>query len=228
MGEEWGTSRERVRKARRERIGGGRPQADRATPSVEASDQSALELTLAPIGATGSSPTSGNGRPLVVPRGEPGRFDGLMSPADAERLVCQTGIRVPGMRLVKEGAQLPLGGYAEDIPWRPGALRQRDGRASGGRVRGRRHDRPSGPATQLARCCRSTAAGSSGTRLPGAGQRILDAGDVPGLRGPSRHPRRVRPPGRGAKRWRIYEPVLELPLKHQRWSARARRPGLAD
>ena len=33
------------------------------------------------------------------------------------------------------------------------------------------------------------------------------------------------PPGRGEKRWLVYEPVLELPLKHQRYSAELGEPG---
>ena len=58
-------------------------------------------------------------RPLVVSRGEPGRFDDLLSEADVERLICSTGIRYPSFRLVKEGAQLDIGAYTREIPWRP-------------------------------------------------------------------------------------------------------------
>ena len=66
-------------------------------------------------------------------------------------------------------------------------------------------------------------------RLPGAGQRLPDA--------------RPRPSGfavhhdthdvfvlqvAGRKRWRVYEPVLELPLAGQRWSPQLGDPGRGD
>ena len=46
----------------------------------------------------------------------------MLSDADVERLVCETAIRSPAFRLVRDGAQLPLSGYTKDIPWRPGSF----------------------------------------------------------------------------------------------------------
>src|ERR687891_21444 len=58
-------------------------------------------------------------RPLLVERDEPGRFDDLLSEADVERLVCSTGIRYPAFRLVREGSHLPVGAYTREVSWRP-------------------------------------------------------------------------------------------------------------
>jgi len=60
---------------------------------------------------------------LLVARAQPGRFDPILSVGDMERLVCATAIRTPAFRLVKDGAQLPLLDYTEDIVWRPGAFK---------------------------------------------------------------------------------------------------------
>src|SRR5215210_6725079 len=70
------------------------------TPSVRAG---ALELTLAPVGADVFFAERWERRPLVVERGEAGRFDAVLSAADVERLVCETGIRMPAFRLVRDG-----------------------------------------------------------------------------------------------------------------------------
>ena len=56
-------------------------------------------------------------QPLVVPRGEEGRFDDLLSTRDVERLITETGIRLPAFRLVKAGET--VSGYAADLSWRP-------------------------------------------------------------------------------------------------------------
>ena len=61
-------------------------------------------------------------RPLILARDEPGRFDAVLSDDDVQRLVCETAIRSPAFRLVRDGAQLPLSGYTRDIAWRPGSF----------------------------------------------------------------------------------------------------------
>jgi lysine-specific demethylase/histidyl-hydroxylase NO66 len=58
-------------------------------------------------------------RPLLVKRGQPGRFDALLSAAEAERLVTSTGLRYPAFRLVKAERQLHFRDYTADLSWRP-------------------------------------------------------------------------------------------------------------
>ena len=58
-------------------------------------------------------------RPLLVPRNEDGRFDDLLSQAEAERLVSSTGLRYPAVRVVKEGEKIPVSSYTETVSWRP-------------------------------------------------------------------------------------------------------------
>jgi hypothetical protein len=158
--------------------------------------------------------------PLAVERGVEGRFHDLLSIADVERLVCSGALRFPGFRLVKAGEQIPLSEYASDVPWRPSGF---TGTADPGRVasafaegativlQGLHHTWP-----PLAEFCRSleaelghpaqansyyTPAGSQGFGVH------HDTHDVLCLQ------------VAGEKRWLVYEPVLELPLKEQRYSA---------
>jgi bifunctional lysine-specific demethylase and histidyl-hydroxylase NO66 len=133
-----------------------------------------------------------------VARDEPDRFDDLLSEADVERLVCSTAIRYPAFRLVREGAQLPVGAYAGDVSWRP-------------------------PFTQVADVPRLLAEWEAGATI------VLQALHV------NWHPLAVFCGSQGfavhhdthdvlvlqvagQKRWLLYEPLLELPLKHQRYS----------
>ena len=186
----------------------------------------ALELTLAPIDEQRFLADFWERQPLLVQRGEPGRFDGLLSLADAERLVCETGIRVPGIRLVKQGAQLPLAGYTEDISWRPGSF-------SGTAVVGRVAEEFAAGATVVLQAlhlhwtaaalyCRGLEAAlgcpvqANAYLTPATAQGFAvhhDTHDVFVLQ------------VAGSKRWRVYEPVFELPLKHQRWSPELGDPG---
>ncbi len=185
---------------------------------------SALDLTLDPVGAAAFLDEYRDRRPLVVARGEPGRFDDVLSDADVERLVCETAIRSPAFRLVRDGAQLPLSGYTKDIPWRPGSF---TGTARVDRVA----EEHAGGATLVLQAlhlhhhpaavyCRGleialgypvqanaycTPAGSQGFAVH------HDTHDVFVLQ------------VSGHKHWRIYAPVVELPGKDQRW-----KPELAD
>src|SRR4051794_41089142 len=157
-------------------------------------------------------------RPLIVPRDEPGRFDDLISEADVERLVCATAMRYPGFRMVQEGRQIGLGDYASDVSWRPPVPSTADVP--------RVLDQWEAGATivlqalhvswhPLAVFCRAledalghgvqanayyTPRGSQGFAVH------HDTHDVLILQ------------VAGEKRWRLYEPLLELPLKHQRYS----------
>src|SRR5688572_27907917 len=89
------------------------------SPRAEAD---ALALRLYPVEASSYLPVHWVRRPLVVARDDPERFRHILAPADVETLVCETRVRAPGFRLVKDGAQLPLAGYTEDIAWRPGSF----------------------------------------------------------------------------------------------------------
>ena len=155
---------------------------------------------------------------MVVPRDEPGRFDDLLSEADVERLVCSTGIRYPAFRLVREGGQLDVGSYTADVRWRP-------------------------PFTKTADVERVLAEWEAGATIVLQGlhvnwqplavfcRQLEDALGV-GVQANSYY----TPRGSqgfavhhdthdvlvlqvaGEKRWLLYNPLVELPLKHQRYS----------
>jgi lysine-specific demethylase/histidyl-hydroxylase NO66 len=194
---------------------------DGAGPAAPDAVSDALALTLAPVAAPDFFAEHWERRPLVVPRDDPDRFTGILGPDDVERLVCETGIRTPGFRLVKEGAQLPLSGYTQDIAWRPGSF---SGTAVVERV-AREFEQGATLVLQAlhlhwpaaALYCRSLelALGCpvqvNAYLTPAAARGFAvhhDTHDVFVLQ------------VSGRKRWRLYEPVLELPLKHQRWSPR--------
>jgi ribosomal protein L16 Arg81 hydroxylase len=184
----------------------------------------ALALTLDPVDAGHFLAEYWEQQPLVVARGEGRRFHELLTRADVERLLCQTGIRVPAFRLVKEGAQVPLRTYTEDIRWRPGSF-------TGTAVVERAADEFARGATIVLQAlhihwpaaalyCRDlekrlgcpVQANAYHTPASARGFAVHhDTHDVFVLQ------------LAGRKRWRVYEPVLELPLKDQRWS-----PGLGD
>ena len=152
----------------------------------------------------------------------------MLSSADVERIVCETGIRVPAFRLVKDGEQLPLSGYTEDIPWRPG-------RFSGlARVDQVAAEHANGATIVLqalhlhwhpaALYCREleqrlgfpVQANAYATPASARGFAVHhDTHDVFVLQ------------VAGSKRWRIYAPLVELPLKSQRWSPDLGDPGAA-
>ena len=147
------------------------------------------------------------------------RFAGILSTADVERLICTTGMRAPAFRLVKDGAQIPLSEYTQTIPWRGGGFSET---AVVGRVA---QEFEAGATIVLqglhlywhsaALYCRALE-----SRLQCPVQ--ANAYYTPGLaRGFSIHHDThdvfvLQAAGR--KRWRLYEPLLELPLKTQRWS----------
>ena len=199
---------------------------DGSAPAAPHQGSDALALTLAPVAAPDFFAEHWERRPLVVPRDDPIRFTGILGPDDVQRLLCETGIRTPGFRLVKEGAQLPLAGYTEDIAWRPGSF---SGTAVVERV-AREFEQGATLVLQAlhlhwpaaALYCRSLEQ-SLGCPVqvnayltPAAARGFAvhhDTHDVFVLQ------------VSGRKRWRLYEPVLELPLKHQRWSPRLGDPG---
>jgi bifunctional lysine-specific demethylase and histidyl-hydroxylase NO66 len=196
------------------------------TAGAPSAEGDALALTLAPVDASAFLAEHWERQPLVVARDDPERFRLVLAPADVERLVCETRIRAPGFRLVKEGAQLPLSGYTEDIEWRPGSF-------SGTPVVERVAEELARGATLVLQAlhlhwpaaalyCRGLelALGcpvQANAYLTPASSRGFavhhDTHDVFVLQ------------VSGRKSWRVYEPVLELPLKQQRWSPRLGDPG---
>jgi hypothetical protein len=161
-----------------------------------------------------------------VPRNEPGRFDDLLSEAEVERLVCETGLRFPAFRLVKEGAKLEVGDYTVDLPWRPV---------------------PFGRTADVERVLAEFEGGATiviqGLHL----NRAETATFCRALEGALGHPVQANayytPRGSqglavhhdthdvfvlqiaGEKRWLVYDPVLQLPLKDQRYRAELGGPG---
>jgi lysine-specific demethylase/histidyl-hydroxylase NO66 len=186
----------------------------------------ALGLTLEPVAPDVFLAEHWQRRPLVVARGEPGRFDAVLSPADVEHLICDTAIRTPAFRLVKDGAQLPPSTYTTDVSWRPGSF---TGTVLVDRVAA---EHAAGATIvlqalhlhwhQAALYCRDLEAAlqcpvqANAYSTPASSQGFgvhHDTHDVLVLQ------------VAGRKRWRLYEPVLKLPLKAQRWSAQLGDPG---
>jgi hypothetical protein len=163
-------------------------------------------------------------KPLVVPRAEDGRFDDLLSVRDVERLVTETGLRLPGFRLVKAGET--ISGYTTDLPWRPAAFtgvadvrRVLEEFEAGATIvlQGLHH-----LWLPLARYCRQleaflghpvqanayyTPAGSQGLPVHHDTHEVISLQVA------------------GEKRWLVYEPALELPLKNQRYRSALGAPG---
>ena len=202
------------------------PPTPATIPATAATTPDALRLTLDPVAAEGFFADYWEQRPLIVERDEDGRFDAILDARAVERIVCETGLRTPAFRLVRDGAQLPLSGYTQDVPWRPGAftgLAVVD-RVAAEHARGATlvlqalhlHHRPT------ALYCRGLEqrlgfpVQANAYQTPASAQGFgvhHDTHDVFVLQ------------VSGTKRWRIYEPVVELPLSHQRWSPALGDPG---
>jgi hypothetical protein len=165
-------------------------------------------------------------KPLAVARNEPGRFDDLLSTADVDDLLCSGGLRYPAFRLVKAGAQLDVTDYTTDVPWRPVPFartadvdRVVEEFAAGATIvlQGLHLHHP-----PLARFCRALEAAlghpvqANAYYTPRASQGLgvhHDTHDVICLQ------------VSGSKRWLVHEPVLDLPLRDQRYHAGLGEPG---
>jgi hypothetical protein len=165
-------------------------------------------------------------QPLVVSRAEDGRFDDLLALEDVEQIVCSGGLRFPGFRLVRAGAQIPLFEYASDLSWRPTPFtgtadpaRVASAFAEGATIvlQALHYTWP-----PLAEFCRALEAElehpaqANAYYTPAHAQGFgvhHDTHDVFSLQ------------VAGAKRWLVYEPALELPLKDQRYSRELGEPG---
>jgi Cupin superfamily protein len=194
----------------------------RTTPASDA----ALVRAIEPVAVDAFLAEHWERRPLHVARGEPGRFDDLLSARDAERLVTEPGLRYPAFRLVKAGAKLDPDGYTVDLPWRPV---------------------PFGGTADVAAVAREWEGGATivlqGLHLNWAPVvaycRALEAR----LGHPAQCNAYWTPRGSqglpvhhdthdvfvlqvsGRKRWLVYEPVFELPLKDQRYTSAMGAPG---
>jgi hypothetical protein len=149
-----------------------------------------------------------------------------LSEREVERLVCETGLRFPAFRLVKEGAKLDVSDYTVDLPWRPA------------------------PFSRTADVERVLAEFEAGATIVIQGLHVNRAETATfcrALEGALGHPVQANayytPRGSqglavhhdthdvfvlqvtGRKRWLVYEPVFVLPLKEQRYRAELGLPG---
>ena len=165
-------------------------------------------------------------RPLLVQRAEEGRFDDLLSAAEAERLVASTGLRYPAFRLVRADDQLQVRDYTVDLSWRPVPLaatvdveRVAAEFARGATIVLQALHLHHAPIARFARALEQDL--GQGVQVnayytPQAAQGLPvhhDTHDVFCLQ------------VSGEKRWLVYEPALELPLKNQRYSRELGEPG---
>ena len=200
-----------------------RPTSTPTTPTPIATrttrtSSAALARCLDPVEADRFFDEYWEAKPVLVQRGEEGRFDDLLSAHETERLITSTGLRHPAFRLVKADADLPVREYTTDLSWRPVPLSATIdvGRVAEEFERGATivlqalhlHHAP------LARFARELEQGLgqpvqvNAYYTPRAAQGLSvhhDTHDVFCLQ------------VTGEKRWLVYEPVLELPLKDQRY-----------
>jgi len=194
------------------------------TPTRTTPSPFALDRALAPVESESFLAEHWERKPLVVPRAEDGRFDDLLSVRDVERLITETGIRTPGFRLVKAGAT--VSDYTTDLAWRPAPF---TGVADVRRVlaefeagativlQGLHHNW-----LPLARYCRQLEAFLG---HPAQANAYYTPRGSQGL--PVHHDTHevISLQVAGEKRWLVYEPVLELPLKNQRYRSALGAPG---
>ncbi|MFN2470329.1 MAG: cupin domain-containing protein [Gaiellaceae bacterium] len=158
-----------------------------------------------------------------MPRRDHGRFDDLLSQVEAERLITSTAARTPAFRLVKAGAA--VGAHTEDIPWRP--------RPFTGTIDVRRaiqeFERGATIVLQALHVSHAPLAAfarqlEAGFRHPVQVNAYYTPRAAQGL--PVHHDThdvfvlQVA----GEKRWRVYAPALELPLRTQRYSTELGEP----
>jgi hypothetical protein len=197
-----------------------------AIPTAATRSSSALQRCLSPVEAERFFGQYWERKPLLVPRDEEGRFLDLLSIAEVERRVTAGGLRHPAFRVVKEDAKIVLGDYAEDIPWTPTSF---SGSAQVQRVASQ-FERGATIVLQalqlqhppLAEFCRElerelahpVQANAYYTPSSAQGFKVHhDTHDVLCLQ------------VEGEKRWLVYPPVLELPLKNQKYSPELGEPG---
>jgi ribosomal protein L16 Arg81 hydroxylase len=191
----------------------------RTTATPRRPSRAALARCLDPVDAETFLTEHWEQRPLVVPRAEPGRFDDLLSEADVEHLVCSTAIRYPGFRLVREGSQIPLGAYTSEVSWRPPftgtanvphVVAEWDAGATIVLQALHVNWHPLAVFCRLLEDALGRGVQANSYYTPSGSQGFgvhHDTHDVLVLQ------------VAGEKRWKLYDPLLELPLKHQRYSS---------
>jgi bifunctional lysine-specific demethylase and histidyl-hydroxylase NO66 len=195
------------------------PTPTQTTRTARRAAEAAFARCLEPVDAATFFAEHWEQRPLVVPRGEGGRFDDLLSEADVERLVCSTAIRYPAFRLVRQGSQLTIGEYTSDVSWRPPFTDTVDvpsllaaWEAGATIVLQALHVswHPLAVFCRLLEEALGYSVQANAYYTPRGSQGFAvhhDTHDVLVLQ------------VAGEKRWLLYQPLLELPLKHQRYSA---------
>ncbi len=196
------------------------------TPIQTARTHSALTRCVGPVEAERFFDEYWERKPLLVPRDEEGRFDDLLSVEEVEARVTGGGLRHPAFRVVKEGAKFTLGDYAEDVSWspKPFSATAKVERVAAEFERGATivlqalhvHHPP------LAVFCRDLErelghpAQTNAYYTPPSAQGFKvhhDTHDVFCLQ------------VAGEKRWLVYPPVLELPLRSQKYTPELGEPG---
>jgi lysine-specific demethylase/histidyl-hydroxylase NO66 len=196
------------------------------TPIQTAQTHSALNRCVGPVDAERFFDEYWERKPLLVPRDEEGRFDDLLSVEEVEGRVTGGGLRHPAFRVVKEGEKYSVGDYAEDVSWSPKPF---SGTARVERVAAE-FERGATIVLQalhvhhppVARFCRDlerelghpTQTNAYYTPPSAQGFKVHhDTHDVFCLQ------------VAGEKRWLVYPPVLELPLKSQKYTPELGEPG---
>jgi bifunctional lysine-specific demethylase and histidyl-hydroxylase NO66 len=181
--------------------------------------EAALSRCLDPLDAETFFAEHWEQSPLVLLRDGSGGFDDLLSEADVERLVCSTAIRYPAFRLVREGRQLSVGEYTSDVSWRPPftstadvprVLREWEAGATIVLQALHVNWHPLAVFCRLLEEALGFPVQANAYYTPRGSQGFAvhhDTHDVLVLQ------------VAGEKRWRVYEPLFELPLTHQRYSA---------
>jgi lysine-specific demethylase/histidyl-hydroxylase NO66 len=161
-----------------------------------------------------------------VHRREPARFHDLLTTEEAERLVATTGLRYPAFRLVKAGEQPHVRDYTVDLSWRPVpfsatidvarvAAEFEQGATIVLQALHLQHAPLAAFARELEREL-GQAVQVNAYYTPRSAQGLPvhhDTHDVLCLQ------------VAGEKRWLVYEPALELPLKDQRYARELGEPG---
>jgi len=196
----------------------------RTTPTRTPPNPAALTRAVEPLDIERFFAEHWERKPLVVPRAEEGRFDDLLSVGDVERQLTETAIRTPAFRLVKAGEA--VAGYTTDLSWRPSPF---TGVADVRRVleefergativlQGLHHNW-----LPLGRYCRHL---ESFLGHPVQANAYFTPAGSQGL--PVHHDTHevISLQVAGTKRWLVYDPVLELPLKNQRYRSALGEPG---
>jgi JmjC domain len=196
------------------------------TRTTPARAQTALSRCIEPVDEESFLAGTWERRPLLVPRDQEGRFDDLLSLDELERLVTSGGLRYPGFRLVKAGEKLETRGYTSDVSWRPvpftamadvpRTLAEVE-RGATLVLQALHHTHP--PLTAFcrdleARLGHPVQANAYFTPRRSQGLPVHhDTHDVLSLQ------------VTGEKRWLVYEPALELPLRQQRYRPDLGEPG---